>query len=168
MQEVALGRVLGAGDRCLVRQRGLRIAAQASKKVRADGVEQVVCAEVEAVDEGERCIRSLDLGHRHRAVEGHDRAQGERQQLVVQLQDLPPVGGGGGRRVAVDGVDRRLDLIRAGLVATEALPDDGLAFGDQASIPEAAVLVGQQHEVAVRGRARGPARLDEQHEREQP
>lgn len=54
------------------------------------------------------------------------------------------------------------------LVAPEALPDDGLAFGDQASIPEAAVLVGQQHEGAVRGRACGPARLDEQHEREQP
>ena len=35
------------------------------------------------------------------------------------------------------------------------------------AIPEAAVLVGQQHELAVGGRAGGPARLDEQHEREQ-
>jgi hypothetical protein len=55
----------------------------------------------------------------------------------------------------VDGVDRRLDLVRARLIAPEALPDDGLAFGDEAAIPAAAVLIGQQHEVAVRGRARG-------------
>jgi hypothetical protein len=67
----------------------------------------------------------------------------------------------------VDSVDRRLDLVRAGLVAPEALPDDGLAFGNEASIPAAAVLIRQQYEVAVRGRARGPARLDEQHERKQ-
>jgi hypothetical protein len=81
-------------------------------------VEQVVATQVEAVDEGQR------------------------HELVVQLQDLPPVGGGRGRRVAVDGVDRRLELVRAGLVAPQALPDDPLAFGDAAAVPAAAVLVG--------------------------
>src|SRR6266542_264200 len=69
LQEVALGGVLGAGDRRLVRHRRLAAPAQAA--------EQVVALEVEAVDEGERRIRSLDLGHRDRAVEGHDRARGE-------------------------------------------------------------------------------------------
>jgi hypothetical protein len=68
----------------------------------------------------------------------------------------------------VDGVDRRLDLVRAGLVAPQALPDDGLAFGDAVAVPAAAVLVGQQHQLAVGGGAGGPARLDQQHERQQP
>src|SRR6266540_610143 len=75
LQEVALGGVLGAGDRRLVRHRRLAAPAQAAEQVGADGVEQVVALEVEAVDEGERRIRSLDL--RDRAVEGHDRARGE-------------------------------------------------------------------------------------------
>jgi hypothetical protein len=58
LQEVALGRVLGTGDRRLVRQSGLGVSAQASEQVGADRVEQVEALEVEAVDEGERRIRS--------------------------------------------------------------------------------------------------------------
>lgn len=90
-------------------------------------MEQVVAIEVEAVDDGERRRWSLDLGLRDRAVEGHDRARGKREELVVQLQDLPPVCGGRGRRVTVDSVDRCLDLVRAGPITPDALPDDGLS-----------------------------------------
>jgi hypothetical protein len=53
----------------------------------------------------------------------------------------------------VHGVDGGLDLVRAGLVAPQALPDDGLPFGDEPAIPPAAVLVGQQDQAAVRGGA---------------
>ena len=56
------------------------------EQVGADGVEQVVALEGEAVDEAQRRVRPVDLGHRDGAVEGHDRARGERQQLVVELQ----------------------------------------------------------------------------------
>lgn len=42
---------------------------------------QVVAAELKVADEGERRVRSLDLGHRDRAVQRHDRARGERQEL---------------------------------------------------------------------------------------
>jgi hypothetical protein len=141
LQEVALGRVLGACDRGLVRQCRLGVAAEASEQIGADGVEQVVAAEITAVEpfhEGERRIRSLDLGHRDRAVEGYDRARGEDEELVVQLQDLPPVCGGRSWGVAVDGVDRRLDLVRPGLVALETLADNGLAFVDEIAVPSAA------------------------------
>ncbi len=96
LEKGELGRILGAGDRSLVGERRLGGAAQTSQQVGADGMEQVVAVEVEAVDEGERRIRSFDLGHRDRPVERDDRGRGERQQLVVQLQDLPPVGGGRG------------------------------------------------------------------------
>jgi hypothetical protein len=45
LQEIALGRVLGAGDPRLVRQRCLSGAAQASEQVGTDSVEQVVATE---------------------------------------------------------------------------------------------------------------------------
>src|SRR5215211_832396 len=74
LQEVALGRVLGAGDRGLVRQRRLGVAAEASQEIGADGVEEVVAVEVEAVDERERRVGPVDLGHRDGAVQRDDRA----------------------------------------------------------------------------------------------
>jgi len=58
LQEVALDRVLGAGDRRLVGQRGLGAAPQAAEQVGADRVEQVVAVEVQAVDESQRRTRS--------------------------------------------------------------------------------------------------------------
>jgi hypothetical protein len=47
------------------------VAAQAPEKLGADGVEQVVPTEVQAVDDGKRRLRFLHLGHRDRAVQGH-------------------------------------------------------------------------------------------------
>ena len=110
----------------------------------------------------------VDLGHRDRPVERDHRARRDGQQLVVQRQDLGPVGGGRDGRVAVHGVDRGLDLVRARLAAAQALPDEGLALGDQRAVPARPVLVGEQHQRAVRGRAGRPPRLGEQHQREQP
>ena len=51
--------------------------------------------------------------------------------MVVQSDDLRPVGLGDCRRIRVDGVDGGLELIRAGLVAAEAGADDRLALFDQ-------------------------------------
>jgi hypothetical protein len=68
----------------------------------------------------------------------------------------------------VDGVDRRLELVRPGPVAPEAAPDDRLALGDEASVPAGAVLVAQPDEVALRRGPGGPPRLDEQHQRQEP
>ena len=47
------------------------------------------------------------------------------------------------------------------------LADDGLAFGNEGTIPKAAVLVGKQYQLAAEGGASGSTRLDEQHECEQ-
>ncbi len=151
----------------LVLERCLFLAAKAPEQVGADGVEHVISVELELVDEDERCFRSLDLGYGDRAVERDDRSRREGQKLVVEPQDLAPVRGRRGRRVAVDCVDRRLDLIRAGLVPPQTSSDERLTLGDECTVPEASVLVGQQHEVALRGHARSATRLDEQHQREQ-
>jgi hypothetical protein len=130
---------------------------QAPQQVRADGVKQMDVAQVEVVDERERRIRALDLGDRDGAIARHDRARHEREQLVIERDDLVPVGIGRGGRVAVDGVDRRLDLVRPGGVAPQAAANDRLALGDQIVIPGPAVLVGQQHELAAATRAGLPS-----------
>src|ERR1700730_9483139 len=127
----------------------------------------MVAIELDAFAEGQWRIRSLDLGDGARSVGGDHRARSDRLELVVELQDLPPVRGGRIGRVGVHGVDRCLNLVWTRLVTLEALPHDGLPLGDEVAIPEGAVLVSEQDEFAVRGRARGASRLDEQHEREQ-
>jgi hypothetical protein len=109
-------------------------------------VEQVVTVDPEVVDEDERRLRAVDLGHRHGPVESHDRARGDRHELVVQRHDLPPVRG----RLAVHGVDRRLDLVRPGPAASQAATYQLLALGDQLPVPEVVILVGEQDELAVR------------------
>src|SRR6267143_3314021 len=103
----------------------------------------MVAIELEAVDETECRIGSLDLRDGDRAVERDHRARGDRLALVVLLQDLPPVRGARIGRVGVHGIDRRLDLVWTGLVALEALPHDGLPFGDEVAIPEGSVLLSQ-------------------------
>ena len=135
LKELALSRVLGSRDRGVVRQRCFGVAPQSSEQVGADRMEQVVATKVEAINEGERSIGTLNLRDRDCAIERHDRARRQRQELVVQLQDLPPVGVRRGRCVAVDGVDRRLELVRARLVEPKALPHDGLPFGNEDTIP---------------------------------
>ena len=87
--------------------------------------------------------------------------------MVVELEDLTPVGVGGGRGVAVDGVDRGLDLERSRHVAAQARPHQGLALGDERSVPLAAVLVGEQHDGSIGRDAGGAARLGEQQQGEQ-
>jgi hypothetical protein len=164
----ALGRVAGPRDRGTVGSVRLGPAAQPPQQVGADRVEQVVPVQVQLVYEGQRGGWAVQFGHCHRPVERHHRARRDDQQLVVEAQDLVPVGRGRDGRVTVDGADRGLDLVGAGLTAAQALPDQGLALGDQRAVPARPVLVGEQHQPAVRGRAGRPARLGEQHQREQP
>ncbi len=53
-----------------------------------------------------------------------------------------PVGRGRDQRITVDRVDRCLNLVRTGLVSPQALPNDGLTFGNEVVIPTRAVLIG--------------------------
>src|SRR6266496_220510 len=64
LQEVPLGRVLGARDRRLVRLRGLCGASETPEQVGAHGVEQVVAIEVEGVHQIKRRVRAVDLRDR--------------------------------------------------------------------------------------------------------
>jgi hypothetical protein len=108
-------------------------------------VEQVVAVERgarQAVHDGERGAGTVDLGQRDGAVERRYRARGHDEQLVVQDQDLVPVGGRRRGRVTVHGIDGGLDLVRAWPAAPQALADQGLALGDERAVPAGPVLVG--------------------------
>jgi hypothetical protein len=67
----------------------------------------------------------------------------------------------------VHGVDRGLDLVRAGPAAPQAAPDQVLPLGDERPVPARPVLAGEQDQGAVRAGPRRPAGLGEQHQREQ-
>src|SRR4029077_19233068 len=94
------------------------------------GVVQVVALEIEAIQNFQRRLGTFDLGDRDGAVQRHDCARRHRQELIIELQDLPPVGGGGDRRVAVDGIDRRLNLVRTRPASRETSSKEGLTFND--------------------------------------
>ena len=47
-------------------------------------MEEVVAVEPEIRQQGETRLRTMDLGHRDRSVEGDHRAGTERQELVVE------------------------------------------------------------------------------------
>ena len=75
------------------------------------------------------------------------------------------VGRGG---VGVQGGDRGLELELAAPLAGQRGLQDRDALRDQVGVPQAAVLLGERHEGAVRAGAGGAARVVEQHQREQP
>ena len=130
--------------------------------VRRVGVERQVA------DGGEGDVGPVHLGDGHGPVEGDDRRRRHPLEVVVELDDLAPVGVGGRGGVAVHGVDGGLDLERPGLVAAQARPHERLALGDLVPIPRAAVLVGEQHERSVGRRAGRPAGVEQQEQGEQP
>jgi len=66
----------------------------------------------------------------------------------------------------VHGIDRRLNLIWAPAVRAQATADHALAFGDHVPIPARAILLGEQHEIAIARHTSRAPRVDEQHERE--
>ena len=84
----------------------------------------------------ERRRGAFDLREDDRSVQRDDVARLHDHELVVQREDLRPVGVLGARRVRVDGCDRGLDLVRPGLVASQARAHQVLPFGDELAIPE--------------------------------
>ena len=64
--------------------------------------------EIEGFYEAQCGIRTLDLRHCDGAIQGDDRRRRDREELVVELQDLVPVRVSGRPRVRVHRVDGRL------------------------------------------------------------
>src|SRR5712691_3427247 len=166
-EELPLGVGWRYGGRALVGGRGLAVSAEPPEQIGSGGVEGLVVVQVQFVDQSERCRGALNLADRDGSVEGNDRRGGDRKQLVVQGDDLRPVGLFECGSVRVHGVDGGLQLVRAGLVAAEAATDDRLSFLDQGAIPTATVLLAEQRKAAVRANARCAAGLAQEQQRQQ-
>ena len=101
--------------------------------------------------------------HRDRPVQlNHGRA-GKAGELSVQRCDLRPVA----RLVGMEGGDRRLHDVDAATVQRKSALEHGLPGGDLRRIPERAVLLVEQDELAVPEARLAPG-VVQQHHRQQP
>src|SRR6266849_8425238 len=91
-EELPLGVGRRHGGRTLVGGRGLAVSVQPTKQIGSRGVERVVVVQVQLVDQSERGSGALHLADGDRAVECDDRCWGYREQVVVEVDDLRPVG----------------------------------------------------------------------------
>ena len=89
------------------------------------------------------------------------------QKLAVELCDLGPVRLLCAHRLGVDGGDRGLERVEAGAAAHEGRPSQRDAFPDRLAVPEAAILVLEQHDLPRVRKPRRPPRIVEEHQREE-
>src|SRR5580692_8808270 len=121
------------------------------------------------VDGRQRYLWAVKLADRDGPVEGDDRRGVEADELVVEGDDLRPVGvayvAGGG----VHGVDRGQDLVTTrSHPGGQALAHQPMALGDQRGVPGPAVLLAEADQFAARRNPGGAAGLDQDHQRQQP
>src|SRR5271169_6949772 len=93
--------VSGTGDGCVVGGSRFASAAEPAQQVCAGRVIQVVTIEADLVNDVERGRWIVDLGNSDTAVERHHRRGCDRHQLVVERENLSPVGRRGSRSIAV-------------------------------------------------------------------
>ena len=148
-EEVSLGRGRCERGCTVVGVGGLGRPVQAAQQVRPGGVERVVAVEIEAVDQRERYVRAVDLAHRDGSVQRDDWRRRDGEKLVVERDDLRPVGRLDRVGVGVHRIYGRLNLVRAGPVAAQAGTHDRLAFVDHRPVPSAAVLMTKEDEGTV-------------------
>ena len=89
-----LGGVARQLDGFVVRRAGLLTAAQPAQQVGVGRMVGVIAGQlVLKTDDGRQChFRAVKLGHRDGPVEGDDRRGVEADELVVEREDLRPVG----------------------------------------------------------------------------
>ena len=107
-------------------------------------------------------LGTLRLGDRDGPVQLDDRRVGEAGELAVEHGDVGPVA----RLVGVQGRDRRLHHVRAAPAEGEGAVERRPAVGDLLRVPERAILIGEQHQVAV-AKPRLAAGVVQQHHRQQ-
>src|SRR5215468_9629284 len=169
---VAFGGVAGEYQGLVVGEAGLAGAVEPAQVFRAGGGQVVVAGQLRLGGEGvEGCQRGggpAGLAEGDGAVEGHDGGGPDRDQLVVEGQDLRPVGGLEAGRGGVGGGDGGHQGVAGVGAVGQRLAGEGEAFADLAVVPGVAVLVGQHEQPAAWAGAGVPAGVGEQDEGEQP
>jgi hypothetical protein len=87
---------------------------------------------------------------------------------VVERHDLWPIGGVRRLRLGVHRGDGGLDRVRTEPARGERGFDERHPLGDAVAVPQRAILVFEEHDVAGGRSARGAARILQQQEREEP
>ena len=138
-RNVALGVVARGGRGGVVLRSGLGRPAQPAQQVGAHGVQIAVAAAGPAPPtRSQRHGRAGHLGHRDRPVQRHDRRRRHRQQLVVERDDLRPVGVAGASAASLcTALIAAWSWYGPGLVAPQARADQRLPLGDQRRRPTA-------------------------------
>src|SRR3546814_8225423 len=106
LQERALGGVGGELDRSVVGLDGRHLVAGAGQEVGSGGVVGLVVGEGGAVDRLQHFqsdLGAVELAHGDGSVHGHHGVGPDGEELVVELDDLRPVGGLGGGSIGVHG-----------------------------------------------------------------
>ena len=136
--------------------------AGAAQEVGPGGVVVPVVVEVEAVEDGQAGVGSVDLGNGDSPVHLDDRGAGLTGERSVQGGNLPPVAG----LVQEEVRDGRLEQVGAGAPARGGLLQQGAALVDLPGVPQAAVLVVEADDLPV-AQPGGLAGVVQQHQRQQ-
>jgi hypothetical protein len=140
-----------------------------AEQVRASRVEQVVVVEVvlERCEQRESTLGTVGHRDRDRAVElDHRRGRGLGEP-VVQRGDLRPVGVLGPGRSRVERGDRALQLVRTRSSGEEGPVQGGETLVDHRVVPAGTILVLEQDHRPPWVRPGVPARMLQEHQREQ-
>ena len=149
-----------------------QVGGRAPRRVRSEAPEEIGPRRVEVpvlrrardrVDEREPALDVARERHRDGVVEARDGRAVEPEQRLVGRGERRRI-----RALGVAGRDRRLELVRPGPAQRLGPLEHPQALVDRARVPEAAVLVGEQDELAVGRQPRVAARVLQQHQRQQP
>ncbi|MNE66293.1 hypothetical protein D3C80_1618330 [compost metagenome] len=112
-------------------------------------------------------LRPITLGQRHRPVQRHHRGRPVALQHIVQPDDFVPVRRIGRGRLGMHRSNRRLYGVGAIGLASQGVAHQRAAFFDTLTVPQAAVLLLEQHQIALGVCTRTLARRLQQHQRQQ-
>jgi len=107
-------------------------------------VEVVVLEPGDSVEQFEPRLGAVRHGDGDSSIQLDDRRADELGEASVKERDLLPIG----LRLEVEGRDRRLQLIRTRQAEGERAVESAAALLDLAHVPELAILVLEQHELA--------------------
>src|ERR1022692_714428 len=166
-----LGGVARELNGLVVRRARLLTAAEPTQHVGAGRMVGVIAGQfvLKTVDGRQRYLRAVKLGDRDGPVEGDNRRGVEADELVVEGDDLRPVGvtyvAGGG----VHGADRGEDLVATrSHPGGQALAHQPVTLGDQRGVPGPTVLLVEGDQFAARRNPGGAAGPREEQQRQQP
>ena len=145
--------------------------AQLSMQLRPCRIGQVIIAQLprrqNRFNLHEPRLRPVTLGQRHRPVQRHHRGRPVALQHIVQPDDFVPIRRIGRGRLGMHRSNRRLYGVGAIGLASQGVAHQRTAFFNTLAVPQAAILLLKQHQIALGIGTRALTRRLQQHQRQQ-